>query len=268
MIKQYAFDNSTVEEYLSGSTLKQLGEKYGCDKGTVKRFLIKQGIEIRKPKNISPYSFNEEWLDCLDSEEKNYFLGMFFADGCNESNSNRIMISLQESDKRILEKFSELWESNRPLIFNPAKGENRSNNWSFFLTSHRISSRLTELGAGPRKSLTLKFPKYLSDNFLKDFIRGYFDGDGCISFRTNKTVRISFAGTQDFLTSLQSILQEKLNIESILHKQGNIWILSFCKKEYTYKFLNWIYKDASIYLDRKHEKYQKFLQQNESFVIS
>ena len=268
MANQYNFDESTVEEYLSGSTLRQLGEKYGCDKGTVRRFLIKQGVVLRNSNNVSPYSFNEEWLDCLDSEEKNYFLGMFFADGCNEGNSNRIMISLQESDKSLLEKFIQLWQSNRPLIFVPAKERNRNNNWSFFLTSKKISERLTELGATPQKSLTLTFPQYLEDKFIKDFIRGYFDGDGCISFRTTKTVRISFAGTFYFLTSFQLILKNKLNIESILYKQSNIWILSFCKKEYTYKFLNWIYEDASIYLDRKYEKYKLFLQQNDNFVIN
>ena len=39
---------------------------------------------------------------------------------------------------------------------------------------------LINLGCIPNKSLTLTFPDFINDELLPHFIRGYFDGDGCI----------------------------------------------------------------------------------------
>ncbi len=38
-------------------------------------------------------------------------------------------------------------------------------------------------GATIRKSLTLTFPTHLDEKLIKHFLRGYFDGDGCINYR-------------------------------------------------------------------------------------
>ena len=45
------------------------------------------------------------------------------------------------------------------------------------------------------KTFTLRFPteNQVPKELLRHFIRGYFDGDGCVSFYTNrKTVMVNF----------------------------------------------------------------------------
>ena len=52
---------------------------------------------------------------------------------------------------------------------------------------------LNSYGCTPRKSLTLKFPDikiFKSKDLIRHFIRGYFDGDGCISFSNKDHTKI------------------------------------------------------------------------------
>ena len=51
-----------------------------------------------------------------------------------------------------------------------------------------FKERLIELGVAPNKSLVLTFPDlkiFEEENLVYDFIRGYVDGDGCLTFSYN-----------------------------------------------------------------------------------
>ena len=67
---------------------------------------------------------------------------------------------------------------------------------------------LNNIGCTPKKSLMLKFPDksvFKYNKLIIDFIRGYFDGDGCISYHRNtKSVSpyCSIISTNEFLTSI------------------------------------------------------------------
>lgn len=74
-------NTNVVQEYLDGKSACELGEKYGVSRVTVKNYLVKHGVELRKSNDemyadshASPYHFNEHRLDELDCEEKFYFL--------------------------------------------------------------------------------------------------------------------------------------------------------------------------------------------------
>ena len=61
------------------------------------------------------YSLNEYSFDIIDSKEKAYVLGLFFADGYNSEKEGKIKITLLEQAKDILEKAEKVFETNRPL---------------------------------------------------------------------------------------------------------------------------------------------------------
>lgn len=65
-------------------------------------------------------NINDSFFEKIDTEEKAYFLGLFYADGCNYINGNasRVALSLQEDDKKILEIFNNFIYPNedRPLL--------------------------------------------------------------------------------------------------------------------------------------------------------
>lgn len=95
------------------------------------------------------------------------------------------------------------------------------------LISKHFKTRLCELGCIPNKSLILKFPdeNLVPKNLIKHFIRGYFDGDGCISYSfLNKekdiiSPRLSLLGTENFLNGCMEYLP-KVNM-SKANKDGS-----------------------------------------------
>lgn len=118
-------------------------------------------------------------------------------------------------------------------------------------------------GLTEAKSLTLQFPKNIPDEQLHHFIRGFFDGDGSIVARPTKyntyfQVSIT-SGSQNFLQSLQLVLKEKQNIDSQIYIDGRStnksYYLRITKQKEIQKFKNMIYRDATICLDRKYQKF-------------
>eukprot|EP01083_Nonionella_stella_P269665 912656_1 len=71
------------------------------------------------------------------------------------------------------------------------------------INDHSMARDLIALGCTPRKSLTLKWPANMPDKFASHFVRGYFDGDGCIHYRkVRKSCSVSFVGSHEFVESL------------------------------------------------------------------
>lgn len=114
--------------------------------------------------------------------------------------------------------------------------------------------------------MTLKFPKLeiFKDKFLiRHFIRGYFDGDGCITRRINlKTVSpdINLLGTPDFCNILSMILNEHGILSKIIQdKRRNEKTRTLRFDVYNgILFINYMYSNSNIYLDRKYRLYQFF----------
>jgi intein-encoded DNA endonuclease-like protein len=86
-------------------------------------------------------------------------------------------------------------------------------------TSLSPNDALEKLGLCPNKSLTISFPK-VPKKYLAHFIRGYFDGDGCVNlWRTKgkdnilivrKLSVIFTSGSKDFLAGLHTALKSNI----------------------------------------------------------
>ena len=53
------------------------------------------------------------------------------------------------------------------------------------LSGKKIVKDLEEKGLHPNKTFTIKYPE-ISEELERHFLRGYFDGDGCIRISTDK----------------------------------------------------------------------------------
>lgn len=262
---------NAIQEYLNGDTFAQIGERYGVSKTSVMNFMKKHGIQSlgRRYYTSSPYSFNVHWLDELDCQEKYYFLGFFAADGnIDLSHGNyRVRIRIQTRDKYLLELFSDLLESDRPIIDSIENSRISKSGISYLSTlelgNKFFCQRLIELGFPPKKSTILRFPEWISDEWLPHFIRGYFDGDGSITvyYSENGTARATtgFDGSNYFIPALKKKLEEQ-GIDSIITlRSENYQCLNIDRLKDYITMLNWIYKDATIYLTRKHDKYLELI---------
>lgn len=264
---------NAIEEYLNGDTMKQIGDRYGVSDTAVRNFLKKHQVPIETNRYYpnSKYTFDTHWLDELDCEEKFYFLGFFAADGnVDLSHGNyRARIKIQRGDRTLLERFNELLQNTRPVEDGEEKSREKWGRGDYIeyysilhLGNRPFCERLIELGMVPNKSLILEFPDYVLDEYLRHFVRGFFDGDGSISLMyspNNKTARatITFAcGSRTFLEVLKEKLKEAIGIYSeIKPKSGPSRSLDIDRMEDIIPFLNWMYEDAHIYLQRKYDRY-------------
>ena len=246
-----------VKMYESGKyTFKDLDIYFGAGLGTCRGFLLRRGYKAKSHSEINrKYPLNEDFFDSINSEEKAYFLGLLYADGCNTPKVGKIMIGLSEKDKEILVTFQSSLGYNRPLYYKTAKGyENSKPQYVLTISSKKMSLKLEELGMVRAKSLVLKFPSWMNHECINSFVRGYFDGDGSIS--GNKEQKWSIIGTEDFLRGVQNIMVSTLKIGiPELRKRNNVFYLEYRGRKQIEKIKQWLYQDATIFLKRKYEKY-------------
>jgi len=266
-----------IEKYKTGKfTCRGLARIYGVDKGAIAGLLRRRGVVVNNDPSETRrvYPLNQKYFEKIDTERKAYFLGFLYADGCNLPSKNSIILSLIEADKDILNEFKKDLETTKPLSYKNIKKYNnaRQDMYALHITSKTICQNLINLGCVPKKSLILKFPTedQVPSHLIRHFIRGYFDGDGgiCLSLiKGRKTSNISIVSTLDFCLSCKEIIKNETGINigivaagHTLKRGNNITkCASFGGNIQVKTFLNWIYKDATIYLQRKYDKYQRIL---------
>lgn len=240
------------ELYLQNNlSLTQISKQLHMDRGILAKNLKADGVIVHNYQNEP--RMNQFFFDVIDSEEKAYWLGFLYADGAIGSFNNGIEVSLKSSDIDHLYKLANsLGFVDKHIYQDEVRCRLNFNN-------KRIHSKLIELGCTPRKSLTLTFPSstQVPSYLIRHFVRGYIDGDGSVMIGKNHKgervkPRLSILGTKDFLTSLVDSMGWKLN--HISHPSGAYQIE--WGGNYVYSYLENIYQNANIYLDRK---YQRFL---------
>lgn len=255
-----------VEKYKTGVyTCEKLSKEYGIKGNSISALLKRRGISINSNRSqlSRKYSLNEYYFDKIDTEEKAYFLGLLYADGNNCVTNNCIYIGLHEIDKLILEKFKIALGSNRDLVFRDRTMEkNKSNQYALKVQSKHMSKQLIKLGCVPNKSLILEFPtiEQVPENLLNHFLRGMWDGDGTIyrdkSCSNNK--RCSLTSTRNFCLSAKDIIKSYTGISFGIYSYYKNKISSDLKVGGNKKskiFLDWLYNNATIYLERKFISY-------------
>lgn len=267
-----------VELYKNGTNTLELCKKYGWslnNRHGPLDILKRHNIVIR-PDNKTcaiKYTINSNYFNSVDSKDKAYFLGLIYADGSISKNGinrtrSEMKLQLQEQDKSILETFNKYLNSNKPLRFTKAKQIQHSNSFGLGLENTKLIENLKKLGVNPNKSYTLEFPSesILPKHLVPHFIRGFFDGDGCIT-QSSGSANINFSSTRQMLVDLKEILysevgfnknvkiqqryKDRKDISCQLMYGGNIQVK---------KFYDWLYKDCgNLYIERKKLKFEKLL---------
>lgn len=242
-----------------------LSELFKVSVTAIKGLLNRRGYVAKSQSELQrKYDINESYFDVIDTQEKAYFLGFLYADGCNFPEKNTVKLSLKEGDKEILEKLSLLLQPTKPLCFGKKQNANSSNQYILTIYNKHISERLSELGCVKAKTHLIEFPLWLPESLYSHFIRGYFDGDGYISSISTKfissNVSLSIVGTISFCLSVSAITSDMLDINWYIetrHKErnNNIRQIRTSGRTQIVRFLDWIYKDASLFLERKKALY-------------
>lgn len=221
---------------------------------------------------------NEDYFERIDSEVKAYLLGFYLADGSVSlgsrcKNSFRHQVGLSITDLVIVEKFKEEICPNNKITFSHyIKGAiNRKPMCSIRWTSTKMKENLETLyNFKIRKTYDFNF-KMNFDNIPKkywnSFILGYFDGDGHISYNGKQFTLGIYGTSKPFLEQIGNIFKEKFNIESIYDvankKNVDLYCLRFNanqkRKEFIKKLYKYFYKNSTINLKRKKDKFETYL---------
>lgn len=274
---------SNINEKLVIKTFKELKSV----PKTAKELNIKyyQAHYILKKYNLNPsvveghriYKADYNYFDKIDSEDKAYWLGFLFADGCivDGDGSKRLQISLKSDDYKHLCKLKKSLNSTHPIHHRVIKsGKMQGKKYcSLFIRSDKLCDALIKLGCTPRKSLTLEFPK-LSKKLIPHFIRGYFDGDGTVFISKEKhwrngkisdVIHYRFLGTENFLKEIDKNINLNGNIKKI--KGSKALELVYKRNKKLKSFYNYLYSKGSIFLERKKLIFDTYLQERCSETI-
>jgi hypothetical protein len=218
------------------------------------------GMRTRK------YQLDETYFDTINTEEKAYFLGFLFADGCNILHRNRISIGLNEKDYGLLKQLNDLLfsenciKTEHRISTHYIKGKrckSTGRSICLYINSKRISSKLNEIGMIPRKSSVVKFPSCIPPELLCHFVRGYFDGDGSlIKYNSKRGYTIKIASSRTFCLKLKDIVAKHTGINGIVCDESNAYNCFVIGGIYNSKvFCDWMYSSATIKMERKFNRY-------------
>lgn len=151
-----------------------------------------------------------------------YVLGYWYADGSIYSSVRGSYLNATSVDKEIIYKIKRWLDSGHTIREEKSIWPNRKTRFVLRIGNKNLYGALIKLGIYPSKSLTVKLPN-IPTEFLSHFVRGYFDGDGCVYLemargitRDNIIKRLSViftSGSQDFLMELCKILGYKLKLK-------------------------------------------------------
>lgn len=262
-MKRYTIEDIVKDYCELGMSLTQISKKYNSSNFRIGTELRKQGISVENFHNKA--KFNENIFDIIDTEEKAYWLGFIFADGyiANIENKKKkkytFELSLSETDIDHLHKFNKFMEYDGDNVkIGKVKGKDKIyTRCRWYIGNKHLWETLNSYGCTPNKSLNLIFPNkniFQDQSLIIPFIRGYFDGDGCVYMIKNCLgLAVSILGTSQFLNHIMDLFFPRKLIKN--HDKNNVTYVYSLSRRQAYVFLYTIYYKASIYLDRKYQKF-------------
>jgi len=201
-----------------------------------------------------------------------YVLGFFAADGnMIRTKGGGFYIGFRITDVVVLHLMRQAMGSTHTIGEKIRRNPREKLQYSLQIGSRKMFEDLQKYGMTPKKSHSLALPA-IPDEYVSHFIRGYFDGDGCIYFK-----RLQFAdrknprwilqsvftcGSKTFLMDLHTLLKKYgVNGGSIRNKaRGYDLSLSHKDSLALYSLMYDTISTTDLYLPRKHEKFSQAVQ--------
>lgn len=257
-------EEAVVQEIVDLYVNQNLGTKAICKEmhiaaETVRNILRIKGVKLTPSayhrgyeKKIDHFYFHD-----INDEHKAYWLGFLYADGYNNEKMYQVEITLKEEDKHILEELREdtscsyrIYHKDVELLGKIFPEERLT------MYSKQMSEDLARKGCHQAKTLDIVFPdtSIVPIHLQPHFMRGYFDGDGCISGS-----KFMLNGTKAFLNSYIDILKKNTNISDAgsWNMDGQAYRWQHAAKIDLRKIYDYLYDEgkATIYLKRKQKRF-------------
>lgn len=233
---------------LDDLTQREIAEIFGRSQCWVRNRLIEFGITTRKQ------SVNLNFFE-KPSRELFYVLGLWASDGYV---TDDCYIELGMADKDVVEHVARLIGYVRP-VKERSKGRHKKQ-YRIHFRSRAVADIFSKYGITPRKSKTLKFPE-IPQQYVKDFVRGVFDGDGCVQIGKRsdgfdyQSVSIVSA-SRDFIQSLKEKVELHTGVKPTKVTENNgLFSYRLSSKSEVIKFAEWMYQGDVFGMSRKKTKF-------------
>lgn len=210
---------------------------------------------------MKKYNVNKDFFKTW-SNTMAYILGYIYADGNIDKSKYRMRIS--SIDIQILEDINAIIENTCPI----KEEHNKLGKWwTLKVDNQEMYKDLVVLGITPNKSLNCKL-QYVPKEYVKDFVRGFFDRDGCVYAKWSKessipTLSIDIAtGSEVFkngLVELLSICTDSTHKFSVQYRKNSNVILIRGNSVVSERFYQNMYYKNCICLKRKKDKFEEIL---------
>lgn len=226
---------------------------------TIKNFLKANNIVIKQGEYYTTkYNVDKNYFEVIDTEQKAYWLGFILGDGCISGVTNKQMIlriALKQDDIAHLEKFQKSIKTNSPIKKYVVNKKYKV--CSLEINNTFLAKSLSKYGIIKNKTYTATFPK-IPHELKRHCIRGIFDADGCIPKSNGRVAGISICGTFELMSDIADLLDIDKKYIYIRKDLVNFAEIRCHKKQEALRILECIYRDANIYMDRKHQRFLQF----------
>jgi len=208
------------------------------------------------------YNVNESYFNMPLNEKKAYFLGLILSDGHLNYNRGCFQYACKKDDVELIHFMKNELGSTHPI-----KEYQIKENWyvRFNITNKSLVTTLIEKFDLPKLNKSnnnLLIPKNIPPDILHHFLRGLFDGDGSIWTSSKKEdYCFSYSGGENLMLELKQIFHKTLKLNGHISyryskENRNSCGLSYHGNLVTSIFFNYLYKDATCFLKRKHKKFE------------
>ena len=224
--------------------------------GSIKLHAHKLGILQKKNKCLLDFSV-------IDTEEKAYILGFIAADGCVYCISRKydcwaLAINLSEKDQNLLEKIKLILCPRLKLAVVKYTNVNWTTGCKLTVCDNKLCEDLKSHGIVERKSKILEPCLSVPEHLINHYIRGYFDGDGSFWIRKGRgNLHAAIYGSYDMIDWINKRVREVSPHQCNVRKQEGCYSITYTDST-AINFAKFMYRDASIYLERKFLRAEKF----------
>lgn len=206
--------------------------------------------QVGEGRSNSKYHANIHFFNEIDNEYKAYVLGFILADG-HVSKAGNLIITLKSDDIDILEKINRAMDSNYPIR------KTRDKYSTLVISSKYICDRLNEIGFNNRKTYGFDFDKLIKtipEELYIHFIRGMFDGDGCIGYyKYNYNKKHSFHFGYTGLLEVVTFIKDFFDICTKNVQETELVYTGTSKDIHKIiEIKNQLYNNAHIFMERKY----------------
>lgn len=243
--------------YNAGHSIKEVAEHFNIKYREALHYLIYFGyyVPTRKQSNVQNMCSVPDFFEVIDTADKAYYLGLIMSDGyINKTIYNKeVGLALKSDDKYILDKLNS-------YVSPKKKVQKYRNSYKWHVISPKMYDDLGKYGIVENKShFDMAYPN-IPKEFDNDFIRGYFDGDGCITIKSTGYIVVSIgSNSKIFLESLKERLlvygiETRPIFTSYKTRYNPYHTLYISGRKNKTKFRDFLYKNAETYLIRKYKK--------------